>query len=515
MAERFGRGLRQGKTFRPSSVNSDARSESDELPVMTTKVIGTGLGVGTTSGAQSGLARSLSSVVLVGVIDLSFSLAANVFFPRAVPKVEYAAYRLFLLYAAYAGILHFGLLDGLYLRMVGRDVEAVPRELIVRVGRALLVLQALAALVAIPTLLRLKLPDESVSLPLVLVAMLVGTNLLTFHTYLLQATNHFVPVARVVGSTRTAGAVAAMLLIVTGLATARWLSLCLLVPVLMSVTLLGKTTRAMKWGQAIPPGEQTAPVALRTLWQAGAALFLGNLGITAALTGGTLLASMVLSRSLFADYAFAAGLASLMVVGFEWLSVAAAPLHAGAVRSGLSSAVWETLLLALLWLAPLVYWCAAAIVPSYLPAYRSSLEVLAWLTASLPFIGIVRVRATTVCRALGRQDLFLQLGGIGAPLVMAAVTVGWLVGHSGTSIAAGWAAGFVLVGSLVWLLIARAGRLPSFHVEAILVASAVAAGVAFAALHPLQNTTLALGAYLTVGAMGFGLARRGLGGARA
>jgi hypothetical protein len=132
--------------------------------------------------------RSLSSLVAVGAIDIGFSLAPNIVFPRTVPKTEFAAYRMFLLHSGYAGILHFRLLDGLYLRAVGHDPGEVPAELVSRVRRELWALQCLALLAILPLLLRFSVPDASIGLSFVLIGTVVATNPLIFYIYLLQGT---------------------------------------------------------------------------------------------------------------------------------------------------------------------------------------------------------------------------------------------------------------------------------------------------------------------------------------
>jgi hypothetical protein len=457
------------------------------------------------------LYRNLSSVAAVGLIDLSFSIAANIFFPRAVAKEEYAAYRLYVLYAGYAGMLHFGLLDGLYLRIVGRQPQEVSTVLISQVRAALLSLQALILLAVLPMLLRFDLPDASLAMPLALVGTVAATNLLTFYAFLLQATNNFSSVAWAVGTSRVIGAVVAIALIVSGGATALRLSLCQFVPVAVAAGWLARRSALMRWGAATGGGGTTW-VALTPLWRAGATLFLGNLSVTLALTMGTLIASIVLERGLFADFAFAASLASVMVVGFEWLASAAAPVHVRLVESGTGTSGWVTPLLALMWLTPMVYWGAVVVVRGYLPAYLPALAYLAWFAASLPFIGIVRARAGTVCRALGRQDVFLKLGLYGAAVVGGTMAAAWAVRPSATSIAISWTVGFAVMGSVVWLLVARTGRLPALRIDAVLVASAVAVSVTFSIFRSSPNRALGLAAYLTVGALGFELARRGLAG---
>jgi hypothetical protein len=59
--------------------------------------------------------------------------------PRRVDMATYGAYRLFLVYAAYVGILHFGLADGAFLRWAGRPAGVIrangPRRSVDRVDR--------------------------------------------------------------------------------------------------------------------------------------------------------------------------------------------------------------------------------------------------------------------------------------------------------------------------------------------------------------------------------------------
>jgi hypothetical protein len=457
------------------------------------------------------LVQSLSSVAVVGAIEIAFSLSANILFPHAVPKEEFAAYRLFLLYSGYAGILHMGLLDGLYLRAVGYKTADVPFAFISRVKLALLGLQLLALLAVFPLLLSLGIPDSSFGFPLILVGVIAGTNFLTFYTYLLQATNNFGPVARIVGTARAAGALVAIGVILFGVATAMRLALCQLVPVVIGAVLLGRTAESLQWRRETS-AEHTGDVGLVPAWRAGATLFLGNLGITVALTAGTLLASLVLTRQAFADFAFAAGLALVFMAVFEWLAMAGAPLHAKLALAGSQSGGWERLFLAMMWLSPLMYWGAVLIVRVYLDSYKAALDYLAWFAASLPFIGIVRVRAAIVCRALRRQDVYFKLGVVGATVVGCCVVGAWALTRSALAIAIGWTLGFAVAGSLVWLLVARAGRLPALRVDVVLVGSAVAAGLLFAAFRSLPSQIGGLAAYLAVGTLAFEAARRRLAG---
>ena len=145
-----------------------------------------------------------------------------------------------------------------------------------------------------------------------------------------------------------------------------------------------------------------------------------------------------------------------------------------------------------------------------LPSYASSLGLLAWFSGGLPFLGIVRSRASVVCRATRRQGAFLRFGAASSVVAGAAVVAGWMYGNSATWIAAGWTLAFALLGSVGRLVVARGYRLPTARVEIVLVASALAAAGAFVVAQQVPGHAGKALAYFAIAAVGLPLGRLGL-----
>src|SRR5262249_59300503 len=72
----------------------------------------------------SDIVRFGSAVVLA----LALSVVQVFIVPRRLSVAEYGEFRVFLLYIGYLGVFHLGLVDGAFLRWVGRPRSLIRRE---------------------------------------------------------------------------------------------------------------------------------------------------------------------------------------------------------------------------------------------------------------------------------------------------------------------------------------------------------------------------------------------------
>src|SRR5215469_3835973 len=86
------------------------------------------------------------STYLISGLDLALLITTTVFIPALATKEDFGNYRLMVLYAGYAGLLHLGVLNGLYLELLGKSIGPNQIRLASAVRHLLLRLQ----LVAIP-----------------------------------------------------------------------------------------------------------------------------------------------------------------------------------------------------------------------------------------------------------------------------------------------------------------------------------------------------------------------------
>lgn len=69
------------------------------------------------------LKKGIVAVLIANSINVFFSLATNFLLPAYLSVESYAGIKTFQLYVSYVGLLHFGYVDGMYLKYGGRELE--------------------------------------------------------------------------------------------------------------------------------------------------------------------------------------------------------------------------------------------------------------------------------------------------------------------------------------------------------------------------------------------------------
>lgn len=69
------------------------------------------------------LKRGIIAVLIANLINVVFSLATNFLLPKYLSVESYAGIKEFQLYVSYVGLLHFGYVDGIYLKYGGREIK--------------------------------------------------------------------------------------------------------------------------------------------------------------------------------------------------------------------------------------------------------------------------------------------------------------------------------------------------------------------------------------------------------
>ena len=95
--------------------------------------------------------RSFLKNVLVVLISNLFSVVSGVLIGFIIPKVlgvsEYGYYKTFTLYCSYLGILHFGFVDGIYLKFAGKKYEELDKRQFRTFTRFLFALESVVTLI--------------------------------------------------------------------------------------------------------------------------------------------------------------------------------------------------------------------------------------------------------------------------------------------------------------------------------------------------------------------------------
>lgn len=143
------------------------------------------------------LKRNILYSVSAQIISLSVSFITGLIVPKFISEIQYAYWQTYQLYAGYAGIFHFGVLDGMVLRFSQYDYENLEKK---RVRSHFLFLLGLESLLACLLFFFSKGINQFAERRIfAFVAIsLISKNLYTYSSFLLQITNQISRYARLV-----------------------------------------------------------------------------------------------------------------------------------------------------------------------------------------------------------------------------------------------------------------------------------------------------------------------------
>ncbi|MFQ6990126.1 MAG: hypothetical protein ACLRRS_11745 [Faecalibacterium prausnitzii] len=141
---------------------------------------------------DSKLKNGMLIVFITNVINLMFSLITNFILPKFLSIDTYAGIKEFQLYMSYIGLLHFGYVDGVYLRWGGKEISEKNGNSFKISLVTLVWLEIVISLIIAATAVAL-----SNSLLLFFALSVVPVNVNSFYKYLYQATGNFDKYGRV------------------------------------------------------------------------------------------------------------------------------------------------------------------------------------------------------------------------------------------------------------------------------------------------------------------------------
>ena len=74
------------------------------------------------------LKKGMLYVMIANLINLGFNLITNFVLPKELSVENYAMIKTFQLYISYAGLFHFGFVDGMYLKYGGKSVNNIKKD---------------------------------------------------------------------------------------------------------------------------------------------------------------------------------------------------------------------------------------------------------------------------------------------------------------------------------------------------------------------------------------------------
>jgi len=438
--------------------------------IETAPLIGEKGGMAPKQGLSLGtVARDIATVGSGTALAAVFNVLLVFLIPRLVSVEDFGYWRLFLLYAGYAGFVHMGFADGALLRWAGRPLEEFHHE--VAPSLKFLLWQHLAVIVPGAVIAGWLLPPPLNLVGVAVLAYSLIYNVAAILQFGLQSARIFRPVAIAIAAPPGLFVLLAFLWYLRG--TPGYRELILLYCIAWTGVLIYLWVRVRpKWGGSSSGSSWTLGKALIAV---GWPIVLANGGFGLVQSADRLVVSSVLPIREFAQYSLAAStmfvpVAAILAVSKVFFSHVAAVEHEG--RARVYAHASKMLVLAWSLLLP-YYFGLEVFVRHFLPKYVPALPIAAILVLGVVFLAGIQILHMSYSYLYGRQRQFLAITvgafvvSIGVAIVMAvslkslvAVAIGqvavlavwWMVNEwvLRASTGQGWKNWLRLMGAFLW-----------------------------------------------------------------
>jgi O-antigen/teichoic acid export membrane protein len=363
--------------------------------------------------------KAFSSDVLINSIGKGLLLVFAFFQVAIIPKYlsveSYGYWQLFLLYAGYAGILHFGLIEGILLKWAGQELDQIDKE----IGAAfrLLLLQLLITIIPLFLIFLFALGQPLKWILLTTLAYAFIFNMTAFFQYAAQAFKRFKGLVAV-----SVGVQLTFLIIVVCLLSFGYADYRYIVYGYLFAYVLGLAALAF-WFRRYLGSDWPFYRSLsyrKELFSIGIFVYFGGLVNAFLLTVDRLTVSLFFPIEQFAIYAFALTVAmvaytfvvAVSAVFFPYLSGAAHELRTRAYRLGKPAII-------LAWAAFLaVYFPVVWLIRFYLPHYTASLPIMQILLCTVGFGSLIQILHVNYYMAYRRQRRYFLCGVVALAILV-------------------------------------------------------------------------------------------------
>lgn len=331
---------------------------------------------------MSSIVGDISKVFGSNVLALIVGVVNGFLVPRFLGIEEYALFKTFGLYASYVGVLHFGFIDGIYIKYGGMRREQVPKpqlkaELLFLLGFQFIMFLAGVSIGLI-----------SNSLILIPVALsILPVNMVTFFKFLYQATGSFGQYAKINSLTPVLTLFATLVIVffIKERSAALFITSVVIIHyVILTLLMLGR-------GRSIFTTKSGAVISKPMFENINVGIFImvGNLSSMFFYSMDRWFVKVLLRTEDFAFYSFATSMMQMVMVLISSVAMTFYPMFARRHQEEALIKILKSYLLILGAFAAAAYFGFDIVVRWMLTDYIPSLEVIEILFAGFPAIAVI------------------------------------------------------------------------------------------------------------------------------
>lgn len=361
--------------------------------------------------SKTKLTKNLIISIVAQVISLATSFILNFIVPKFIPELDYSYWQTFVLYVGYAGVLQFGLLDGIVLRYSQYDYEELDKA---RVRSQFQFLLVFVTICCIGTCFISALFTKGVSWHIfVLVSVgIVTKNIFGYTSYTYQITNRIKYYAFLVIAQRVAYAVFVAILLLFKVQDFYWYCIAELFGDIVGIIIGIFSNKGLYFGKSIPIKEVFKEVG--TNISCGIMLMIANFSSAFLVGGAKMVVQWHWDELLFGKVAFAFSASNLFLTFVTAISVVLFPSLKRMKEEELPELYKKIrdVISPLLFFAMIFYFLLCFILNAWLPKYSASLTYLGILLPIIIFSSKVSLLTNNYLKAYRKEKLMLIINVI-------------------------------------------------------------------------------------------------------
>ena len=357
----------------------------------------------------SRIRRGIFLSVFAQLVSVSVSLIFSLFVPKFIPELEYAHWQTFVLYVAYVGLFHFGLLDGIILRYSQYDYGELNLPLIRSQYRVLFFFTLGIAAVGTAFACLFFYGTATGWLLILLAAGTVTKNLFAYTSYTFQITNRIGNYAFLIIAQRVVNGIGVVLLLVFGVDGFVWYCVAELAGDLIGSLVAAIWNRGLYLGSIPPLGEVFSEVGRNI--SSGVMLLVANWSSVFLIGSAKMTVDWHWDKLVFGKVSFAFSVSNLFLTFVSAVSVVLFPSLKRTDPERLPGMYREIRgrLSPLLFAALLFYFPGCAVLSRWLPAYEQSLFYLGLLLPVIVYASKVSLLTDNYLKAYRRERTMLAI----------------------------------------------------------------------------------------------------------
>lgn len=353
--------------------------------------------------------KNLSYTFTSNLISFIVSTLVILIIPKMIGVREYGYWQLYIFYYSYVGFMHFGWIDGIYLRYGGDNYNELDKKLLYSQFVQLLIVQSIFAFViCIISFFMIKDGNKEFILYIISFSMIIS-NLRTFFLFIMQATNRIREYANVTMVDRVVYIFIIVLLLISGFKNFKIMILADVFGKFLTLLLSMKYCKDISF-RKITDFYMTIKETMTNI-NVGIRLMFANIASTLLIGVIRFGIEKTWNVATFGKVSLTLSISSMMMMFINAVGIVMFPLlrRTNKAKLGDIYSIMRDILMTFLLLSLIIYYPLKTIMVAWLPNYSESLLYMALVFPMFIYEGKMALLISTYLKTLRYENAMLKI----------------------------------------------------------------------------------------------------------